>query len=125
MRRCHFFDLLLTGGSEFEEILRPLELLVLRVQLREIGNVLCFGFGKIAAEDDGQRLPAFYMIAQHCGNFFHNAAHQRCHMDLAVFVGLHNSRNAKRGSRHTVRDVRSTNLRFLEIFRCEIDLQVG
>jgi hypothetical protein len=65
------------------------------------------------------------MIAKHGGNFFHNAAHQRCHMNLAVFVGLHNSRNAKRGSRHTARDARSTNLRFLEIFWCEIDLEFG
>ena len=125
MRRRDFLFFLLAGGSQFDEILRAFEFLVFCVKLRQIGNVLCFGFGEFAAEDDRQRLSAFDVIAKHHGNFFHDAAHERCHMDFAVFIGLHDSRNAKFGCRHAVRDTRSANLRFLEIVRCQIDLQFG
>jgi hypothetical protein len=56
---------------------------------------LCFGFCEFAAEDDRKRLSAFDVIAEHHGNFFHDAAHERCYLNLAVFIGFHDSRDAK------------------------------
>jgi len=44
---CDFLFFLLTGRAEFEQILRALQFLVFSFELREIGNVLCFGFGKL------------------------------------------------------------------------------
>jgi len=94
-------------------------------ELREIGNVLCFGFGKLAAEDDGQGLSAFDVITKHDGNFFHDSTHKWCYVNFAVFIGFHDSGNAKLRGGDAGCDARGTNLRLLQIVGREIDLQFG
>ena len=112
VRRRDFLLFLLAGRTEFQQILRALSF-VFGLKLREVGNVLCFGFGKLTAEDDGQRLSAFDVIAKHDGNFFHDPAHKRCYVNFSVFIDFHDSRNAELCGGDAVCNTHSANLRLL------------
>jgi hypothetical protein len=125
VRRRHFLLLLLACRTQPDQVLRALQLLVLGIEFRQIGEILRFCFREFAAEDDRQWLTAPHVIAKHNRDLPDYAIGDWRHVYLAIFVGLYDPGDAKRGFRRAVHHAGRTNLRLLEIVHPKIDLRVS
>ena len=90
----HLFELLPTRRAERNQLLCPLELLVVRLQHGAHRDVLHLGVGEIRADDDRQRLAAAHRGAELDRDIAYDSGDER--VDLRVAVGVRRDRGRNR-----------------------------
>ena len=99
MHRRDLFELLPARRPDGRELLGAVELLMVRHQHGLHGEVLHLRVGELAAEDDGEGLPASHRLSQFDPDAAHDAADERVDLRVMVGIGRDRARDGHRSHR--------------------------